>query len=272
MRPLRFAALALLAGLAALPAHGQALLDVGPGLRPVEPQPAPPRFGLTLGAIGTVAPVYDGSDSYRFSAFPAIDLRYRDIAFLSARDGLGLNLVRADWITAGPVLRYRFGRDADDNRALRGMGDVGGTAELGVMATLRAGPMQLRLEAAQGINGEGHRGFQARADLTYAQPIGQRLLVSVGPMISYGDSQFNQTYFGVTRDQAVRSGYREYNPGGGIRDVGLGASAIYRLGGGFALTGIAEVRRLLWDVADSPIVRDETQGFLGLGISWRGAL
>lgn len=272
MRPLRFAAIPLLAGLAAVPAHGQGLLDVGPGLRPAETPAEAPRFSLTLGVLGTVAPVYDGSDSYRFAAFPAIDLRYRDIAFASARDGLGLNLIRADWITAGPVVRYRFGRDADENRALRGLGDVGGTVEVGVLANIGTGPLRLRLEAAQGVNGDGHRGLQARADLTYAQPLGRRMLVSFGPSVSYGDSQFNQTYFGITRDQAARSGYAEYRPGAGIRDVGFGGSAVYRLGGGFALTAVAEVRRLLWDVADSPIVRDETQGFLGLGVSWRGAL
>lgn len=267
----RLACVAAVLGLVATPpVLGQALLDVAPAAG--QPRPPQQTWTLTLGVLGAVAPVYEGSDSYRAFPAPVFDLRYRDLAFASVRDGIGLNLVRREWLTLGPVVRFRPGRDQDDNRALRGLGDVGPTVEAGVLATLGDGPVKLRLEAAQGVNGGGHRGFQARADLTYARPITERLILSGGPSITFADRTFTQSYFGITPDQAARSGYRAYDAEGGFKDVGFGLNATYRLGRGFALIAIAEVKQLIGDAADSPIVRDETQGFFGLGLTWRGGL
>jgi outer membrane scaffolding protein for murein synthesis (MipA/OmpV family) len=256
--------------LASVPAHTQGLLDIGPGAI-LSPGPDP-RWTFALGALGAIRPDYEGSSDYGFSAFPVVDIRYGELFFASVRDGIGVNVIRTDWIKLAPVVRYRFGRDQDDNDALRGLGDVNGTVEGGLLATIGPGPVQLRLEGVQGLNGDGHKGFFAQAAVTYGTAIGQRAFVSIGPSVTWTDSSFNRSYFGVTPDQSARSGYRVYDPGSGFKDVGLNVVGNYRLGSGFSLTAIAEVKQLLGDVADSPIVREETQGFLGLGISWRGSL
>jgi outer membrane scaffolding protein for murein synthesis (MipA/OmpV family) len=270
VRPWRAACLAALASLVALPVGAQQLLDVAPGAQ--TPGPPDQRFTFLIGALGVVRPAYEGSDAYLFSAFPVLDIRFRDIFFASVRDGIGVNVIRDEWLTLAPVLRYRFGRDQDDNRALFGMGDVNGTIEGGLLAAFGPGPLRLRLEVAQGLNGDGHRGFQARADLTYGTRIGERLFVAGGPSVVYADRQFHQSYFGVSPEQSARSGYAPFSAKAGFKDIGFGVNGSYRLWGGFALTGVAEVKQLLGDAADSPIVRDETQGFFGLGITWRGGL
>jgi outer membrane scaffolding protein for murein synthesis (MipA/OmpV family) len=271
MQSRHLAAALLAATLAAPDARAQLLLDRGAGVEAALP-PRTSDWTLTLGALGAVAPAYEGSDAYLFRALPVIDLRFRDLAFASVRDGIGVNVVRNEWLTLAPVVRYRFGRDQDDNRALFGLGDVDGTVEVGALANLTYMGFNLRLDAVQGVNGGGHEGFFARADLTYAVRPTPRLLLAAGPSATFTDSSFNQSYFGVTPEQARRSGYRVYSPAGGIKDVGVGANATYALGGGFALSAVAEVKQLLGDVADSQIVKDETQGFIGIGISWRGGL
>lgn len=265
----RTASLALVAGLALAP-HGagaQGLLDVAPGAALPE---AAPRWALVLGAVGAVVPAYEGSDSYGFTAFPVIDLRYSDLFYASVRDGIGVNIVREDWLKLGPVIRFRPGRDQDANRALYGLGDVNSTVEGGLLATVGPGPVRLRLEAAQSLNGDGHKGFQSRADLTYATRLGSSILLAGGPSVTFADRAYTRTYFGISQEQATRSGYSTYDAKAGFKDVGFGLTASYILGGGFALTGVAEVKRLIGDAGDSPIVRDETQGFIGLGINWRG--
>jgi outer membrane scaffolding protein for murein synthesis (MipA/OmpV family) len=264
----RFAGAVLAAALAAWPATAQQLLDVAPGLD--APQRPTTRWTVTIGALGAVRPAYEGSDAYVGSAFPVFDLRYRDIAFASVRDGIGVNILREDWVTLAPVLRYRVGRDQDDNRALYGMGDIEGTFEAGVLAVFGTGPVRLRLEAAQGLNGGGSEGLQARADLTYGASLGSRLFVAGGPNVTYGDRSFNQTYFGVSPQQSARSGYPQFAAGAGFNSVGLSATANYRLWRGFSLTATGEVKQLLYDTADSPIVREQTQAFFGLALAWRG--
>jgi outer membrane scaffolding protein for murein synthesis (MipA/OmpV family) len=270
IRPLALAALSSLVALAPAAPRAQGLLDIGPGAI-LNPGPDP-RWTLTLGALGALRPDYEGSSDYGFGAFPIIDLRYGELFFASVRDGIGINVIRTDWLQLAPVVRYRFGRDQDDNDALRGLGDVDGTVEVGLLATIGPGPWRLRLEGVQGVNGGGHGGFFARADLSYGTRVTERLFVSAGPSVTWTDGDFTQTYFGITPEQSRRSGYRVYGAGAGFKDVGVGLTANYSLGSGFSLTGIAEVKQLLGDAADSPIVREETQGFLGLGISWRGSL
>jgi outer membrane scaffolding protein for murein synthesis (MipA/OmpV family) len=267
---LRVLAIVGLASLAAPPATAQQLLDVAPGA--ATEGPAGQRWTFTIGAIGAIRPAYEGSDAYLFSPLPVVDIRYRDIFFASARDGIGVNVIRTEWLKLAPVLRYRFGRDQDDNRALFGMGDVSGTIEGGVLATFGPGPLRLRLEAAQGLNGDGHQGFQARADLTYGTRLGERIFVAGGPSVTYADRQFHQSYFGVSPEQSARSGYAPFSAEAGFKDIGFSVNGSYRLWGSFTLTAVAELKQLLGDAADSPIVRDETQAFFGLGITWRGGL
>jgi outer membrane scaffolding protein for murein synthesis (MipA/OmpV family) len=264
----RFAAAMLAAAFAAGPAAAQQLLDVAPGLD--APERPTTRWTVTIGALGAVRPAYEGSDAYVGSAVPVFDLRYRDIFFASVRDGIGVNVLREDWVTLAPVLRYRFGRDQDANRALYGMGDIDGTFEAGILATFGTGPLRLRLEAAQGLNGGGSEGFQTRADLTYGTVLGPRLFVAGGPNMTYGDRSFNQTYFGVSPQQSVRSGYQQFSAAAGLNSVGLSATANYRLWRGFSLTATGEVKQLLYDAADSPITREQTQAFFGLALAWRG--
>jgi outer membrane scaffolding protein for murein synthesis (MipA/OmpV family) len=269
--PARFAGVLLAALVASIPVKGQTLLDVGPGTGSAAGATSPAgNWTLTLGALGIVRPAYEGSDAYLFGAAPIFDLRFRDLAFASVRDGIGINVVREDWLKLAPVIRYRCGRDQDDNRALQGLGDVNGTIEGGVLATVGPGPVQLRLEAVQGLNGDGHKGFLARADLTYGMPVGRDIFVAGGPSVTYADRRFSQTYFGIDADQARRSGYRVYDANAGFKDIGFGVNANWRFWRSFSVVGVAEVKQLLGDVADSPIVKDETQGFVGLGITWRG--
>lgn len=252
----------------ALPAASQALLERGETVA----VPTPPAWALTVGALGGLRPDYQGSDDYTGFGAPLVDLRYRDLFFLSTRDGIGLSVFRGGGFAAGPLLRYRFGRDQDDNDALRGLGDIGGTVEGGAFLRWQDGGWVVNVNAAQGLNGGGHRGFSAYASVGYGGRLADRWSYSVGPNITWADSQFLQTWFGVTPDQAVRSGYRPYSPGSGVKDVGLSGTLTWRFADRAAAVALVEVSRLLDGAADSPIVDQRgsaTQAFLGLGLSYR---
>lgn len=262
------AAAAGLALLAAAPAFSQALLERGETIG----VPTPPAWALTLGALGGIRPDYQGSDDYTGFGAPLVDLRYRDIFFLSSRDGIGVSVFRSNGFAVGPLLRYRFGRDQDDNDALKGLGDVGGTVEGGAFVRWQNGGWVVNVNAAQGLNGGGNRGFSAYASVGYGGRFAERWSYSVGPNVTWADSQFMQAYFGVTPDQAVTSGYRPYSPGSGVKDVGLAGTLTWRFAERAAATALVEVSQLLDGAADSPIVDQKgsaTQAFFGLGLSYR---
>lgn len=264
-------AAALFIGAAALlsaPAFSQALLERGETV----PQRVVPDWSLTLGALGGIRPDYEGSDNYSFLGAPLVELRYRDRFFLSSRDGLGVTAVKIGGFTAGPVLRYRFGRDQDDNDALRGMGDVGGTVEGGGFLRWQEGGWVVVVNAAQGLNGGGHRGATVFASLGYGGRLSERWLFSLGPSITWASENYMQSFFGITPTQGARAGYAPYSPNAGVKDVGFGGTLTWRVTDQAAVTAIAEVKELLNDAADSPLVEragNSTQAFVGLALSYR---
>ncbi len=268
MRSLRSVATCLGLLCFASPLAAQELIDRGDTIA----VPTPPAWSLTLGALGAANPDYEGSNDYGFLGAPLIDLRYRDLFFLSSRDGLGVSVIRVGGFSAGPLLRYRFGRDQDDNDALRGLGDVGGTVEGGLFARYQAGPWVALVNAAQGLNGGGHRGATVHASLGYGGRLAEDWRFSLGPSVTWASGNYMQTYFGIDQQQSANSGYAVYDADAGFKDVGFGGTVSWRFWRTAAVTAIAEVKQLLGDAADSPIVDQAgsaTQAFVGLAVSYR---
>lgn len=257
--------------LPAVPAAAQPVLERGETV-PLPQRPAT-AWSLSVGALAGLRPDYEGSDNYSFLGAPLVELRYGgDRFFVSTRDGVGATLVKIGGFTAGPVLRYRFGRDQDDNDALRGMGDVGGTVEGGAFLRFQEGGWVVVVNAAQGLNGGGHRGATVFASLGYGGRLAPRWLFSLGPSVTWASDNYMQSFFGVTPTQGARAGYAPYSPGAGVKDVGFGSTLTWLATDQIALTAIAEVKELLNDAADSPLVEragNSTQGFFGLALSYR---
>lgn len=259
MRRVLAATLLACAALVAAGAHAQSTKDAD-------------QFHLTIGGGAIYQPTYLGSDNYDADPLPLFDLRYADRAFLSTRDGAGLNLVEpgSNW-RAGPVIKYRMARDQDDDSALRGMGDVDAAGEAGGYVHYDLRPFTIGTEIRQGFG--GHDAVIGDAFINWSTKLSDSLLLTVGPKVTMASRDFTQTYFGVTPLQASRTGYRAYNPEGMYMSYGLGASLRYQLTESLSLGGFAGVDRIAGDAADSPLVDQAgspTQARLGLtlGIGW----
>ncbi|WP_300295445.1 MipA/OmpV family protein [Ferrovibrio sp.] len=226
---------------------------------------------LTIGAGAMLAPSYLGSDDYDIDALPLFDLRYADRVFLSTRDGLGANLLSSSRWRAGPVIKYRFGRDQDDDDALRGLGDVDPAGEAGGFVHYDLRPFKLGAEIRQGFG--GHEAVIGDMFVTWSTRLTDSLMLTAGPRATVASKDFTQTYFGIDAGQAARSGYRPYDPDGAYVSYGLGATLTYKLTDQLSLGGFAGIDRIAGDAADSPIVDQAgsaTQARLGLtlGYSW----
>lgn len=224
---------------------------------------------LTLGAGTMMAPSYLGSDDYDVSALPLLDLRYADRVFLSTRDGLGANLLRDGNLSAGPVLKYRFGRDQDDDDALRGLGDVDPAGEAGAFVKYSVAKLSMGAELRQGFGGHeaviGEFWLNRRFDLT------EKLDFNIGPKLTLASGDFTETYFGIDASQAARSGYRRYDADGMFVSYGLNAALGYKLTRQVRLGAFAGIEQIGGDAADSPIVDQAgsaTQARFGLTLSY----
>lgn len=229
-------------------------------------------WSVTIGAGGLYSPDYEGSDDYEFRGLPFLAVTYQDWVSLSVPEGLKVALLNDNGFKAGLLAGYRFDREASDNAALAGWGDVDGAVELGAFAEYRHGPFRVELDVRHDLS-DAHDGTIAKLAARYSARIGFAML-SVGPQVTWADDNYTQTYFGVTPAQSALAVLPTpvYAAEGGLKDYGLSATIIVPIDEQWSVTGLASVSQLTGDAADSPIVAlrgSETQFMAGLFVGYR---
>lgn len=246
--------------------------SAGVGLRSMFEDPLP-TWETSFGVATEVQPRYPGSSQYHIVPGVTFDVRYKDIAFLSTGEGLGVNLLHGKTYRAGVALGYDLGRDQDDGRHLHGMGNIPAAAEPKLFAEYTIFPVVLRADIRRGIG--GNNGWVG--DVSAYMPVygdehlfgSQKLFVFAGPTATFTDSTYQRRYYGVTALQAQRSGYRPYTPGSGFENAGFGMSAVWFWSDHWFGTADGSVRRLLGDAADSPLTASKVQLGLTLSVSYQ---
>ncbi len=235
-------------------------------------EPQTPRWQVDAGLAAEPRPLYEGSERYRALAGPVLDIRYKDVAFLSAGEGLGFNFLHGENFRAGVAIGYDLGRIAhDDLDHLKGLGDVGASATVklyGSYVISKSFPLVLRADIRQytgGANG-------LAGDLEAYLPLpgsSERLVMFAGPSLTLADRQHLQTLFGVSPEQSLASGYATYSAHSGVESAGFGFSAIRMIGIHWLIIGNVAADRLLGSAADSPITQSRLQAVAVLGFAYR---
>lgn len=231
---------------------------------PTAPATAQEGWGISadIGLGAEVEPDWLGAEDMETS--PWLIFRNFDVTppgEAAATDGSSQGL------SVGPSFKWRGGRDEDDGEALAGLGDIDGTAELGVRARYTQGPVSGYVTLRKGFG--GHDGWAGQVGAKYRIAPTERLTLWPGIEGQFGDRDFTRTYFGVSDTQAARSGYAAYDPDGGFYAAALTLEARYALTPSLALVGEAEYGKLVGDAADAPFIEDDTQTALRLGIVHR---
>lgn len=236
-------------------------------------QPPERDWTFTIGAAGFYAPEFLGSKDYEFVPVPDLKVEYKDRFFASMFEGVGYNIVNSEGWRIGPIAKYAFGRDESDHIALRGLGDVDDTIELGGYAEYSFDPFSVKLELRQGLG--GHEGLVGEAGLSYSDSIeafGLPIVFSVGPRATFANDDYNNAFFGVTAAQSARTGFAQYKAESGLVSYGIGGFMMMPISDSIAASAFAGYDRLGGEAADSPLVRQrgsENQFILGLGLSYQ---
>lgn len=257
-----------------------------PGPGPMGPHKPEGDWKFTVG-VGTVyTPAFTGSKDYQALAFPDLKVEYKDRFFASLFEGVGYNVVNNDSWRAGPIMKFDFGRTEDDDnpfriagdktKALKGLGDVDASVELGGFVEYSFGPFSTSLELRQGIG--GHEGLIGETDFNYkgfAGLFGKSVMYSFGPKLTFADSNYNEAYFGITQAQSAKSGLAQYSAGSGLVSYGVSAFAMMPVSDSVSLGVFGGYDRLASEVADSPLVKergDENQFTGGLRLTYEFGL
>jgi MipA family protein len=222
---------------------------------------------ISLGAGGIVAPEYPGAKSYKVSPVPAVDITYANTIFLNSRNGLGAYVLNNGRYTLGGSLFFRGGRDEDDDDRLRGLGDIDTAAQVRIFGSVPIGPVDLGAVLARDLGGSD--GITADVTLSSTFRIGDRIRLTPGGFVTYGDDDYMQTWFGITSDQSARSRFARYDAEGGIKSVGAFVRGSYQLTDHWSIASSLRFEYLTGDAADSPIVERRAQPSFALTISYR---
>jgi outer membrane scaffolding protein for murein synthesis (MipA/OmpV family) len=229
---------------------------------------------ISLGAGAMVGPAYEGSDEFKFTPVPIIDVNglFNDRVFLSTQRGIGVNALKSGPFTAGFSVNYSLGRDSDDADRLDGMSTIDGAAALSGFFKYDLKPFSFDATVTNRFGDDN--GITVKLGAQYAYSPHRDWRFSAGPSLTWADGNYTDSFFGISSSEAARATARgnaltAYNPGAGFKDVGFTVSASYQISEGWSLRSMAGVSVLLGDAADSPLVEREIQPRFMLGLAYR---
>lgn len=236
---------------------------------------AAPETGdsMTLGAGIAYAPEYAGAKKSRVVPLPYFERTFSNGAFISTMRGLGYQTEVAN-VGLSAALSYGGAR-ADHKRnafdgsdALKGMGDISGSAQVALSASYQVGTVGLSLGTTQNL---AHREHGATYSLGASMPVYTTASDQVGMSVStqYADKKHMQTYFGVTAVQSAASGYKAYTAKGGFANVTAGVNWNHVLDKNWSVHTMLGVSHLTGDAADSPLTKRKTTPMLMTGIGYK---
>jgi len=238
---------------------------------------AEPAEGISavVGAGPFFHPANEGAKNFKVAPFPLVDIRglFDDRVFISTLRGIGVNIIDAGPFRAGVAVSYAGGRNSSDSPRLKGLSDVSGGPVASGFMTYSIKPVAFEIKAQNIFGPNPGMTVTAGATASFSPIEGMRL--SFGPEVTWADSRYDKTYFGVTpyeASQAAADGnpLRPYSPGSGIKDVGFSATALYRLTDHWGLAAHVGLTELVGSAAkDSPLTQRSFQPSIAFGATYK---
>jgi len=235
-------------------------------------EPNLPDWRFVLGAAVSSEPRYDGARPYRISPGPVIVVLYKDIAFASVGEGLGVNILRGDKYRAGISIGYDLGRPmSDDYTHLHGLGDITPAPVVkafGSYVVSKKFPLVLRMDVRRIVGGAGG----LLGDLEAFMPLpgsSKTFVMFAGPSFTFSNGQYMRKVFGVSAAQAAASEYPIYEAHGGAMAAGLGFSATKFVTPHWLINTDMAWNRLRGSASESPITQSPIQGVIEFSTEFR---
>lgn len=228
---------------------------------------APAGWGVSLGAGLAEVPRYPGSSQRRARLVPLISLNYGGRFFIGPL-GIGVVAIRCHGFRAGPVVGFERGRSESDDPHLAGLGDISSGATAGLFAAYARGPLEVSATARQAIS-HSTNGLSGLLQVNVRHVFAAaRTLVTLGPDLEFGNSDFQRTWFGISPLQSAASGLPLYAPGAGVNRIGVHAALTYRASTHVLWRVFGRISDLTGDAAQSPVIERRTQVVVGAGIAY----
>jgi len=231
--------------------------------------------------LGVVSrPQYEGAHKNQTRALPVLQVQWSNGVFISGMSA-GMHLSDRPTLEYGPLLNVHPNRDEGGSGneigttaavfpaasplmrltsvRLSGMHEIRTRVEGGAFLNVYLAP-EWRLTSSV-LLGAGNERDGARLELgmqRLALQVAPHHAVSLSAAATLVNGAYNRAYFGVSEIESWSSGNSAYRPGGGLKDVRVGARWNWALSPSWLLTTQLQAVRLTGDVRHSPLVERPT--------------
>ncbi|MGT2453103.1 MipA/OmpV family protein [Cupriavidus basilensis] len=225
---------------------------------PVSTATTTSNWKISAGPGIYVAPKFPGARDSLIYPIIYQDIDYKGRFFSRGFDFLGIYAVNNDIWQVGADFQFdpTWRKSKDDSR-LNGLGDVNMTVRARAFAQAQVSFVTFSADVAQDIAGQG-QGLIANGDILFSLPAG-KWLFTLGPGLTWTNSKYMQTFFGVTADQSARSGLPTHAVGAGLREWHANGIVSYEISRNWSALGSVTFARLQGDAASSPITERRQQ-------------
>lgn len=231
------------------------------------------HFSAGMGVISQ--PRYPGSSETRVGALPTFSAshgRWQIGATPGAGAPLGVNytlMQDGPWrLGVGVGTGLGNPRNAKDTSNFSKLGTIEQTTLGSLSGSYTEGALAANASIVSDVGGNG-QGTRAMLDVMYRTRPTDRLSLSVGPGLTWMDSRYASTYYGVSDTQSANTGYAAYQAGAGVSALRLSAGADYQLTRDWSLSAKLGLTQLQGDAASSPTVDKKNQTSYGLFANYR---
>ncbi|MFN3789920.1 MipA/OmpV family protein [Massilia sp.] len=229
-----------------------------------------------LGVVS--APRYEGADSRKLRALPVLQVQWSNGIFISGMSA-GMHLSASPVVEYGPLIaihprRTESGTGAgvggvdafstllpSTERAMKsaspldGMEEIKARPEAGAFFNVYLAPQWRLTGSVLAGAGNGRNGVRGEFGIQrLAMQLAPHHTLSLTAGVGLANRAYQQSYFGVSADQALSSGNRIHRPDGGLKDVRIGARWNWALSPSWMLTSSVQGTRLMGDARRSPLV------------------
>ncbi|HRD97413.1 MAG TPA: MipA/OmpV family protein [Rubrivivax sp.] len=255
-------------------------LDEPPAAAAPAPTPTSVSWEGAIGLSAQYRPEYAGAQHRVLKVTPALFLRYGRFTITNASGfvtrraddvvrGLGVDLLARDRLSVKLSLRYDRGRAEDTSNSLSGMGDIPATVRARLVANWRLdGPWRAGLSWSLDALGRGG-GNLGDISFGWEQRVTPATQLAASLSLALAGDRYMQTYYGVSQEQAARTGRPVYEARAGWRDVTGSVSLRHDLGPEWTLLVGLSASRQLGPAADSPLTTQRNGWSASLAAAWR---
>lgn len=177
----------------------------------------PQRNTYAVCGIVSSSPVFQGTSHREMAVLPNFEARWTNGWFASVIYGVGYNAALDD-SEYGVRLMVDLGRDANLTQNISGLGTIRPSLNPAVFANWAIEPWLKLMSGARtgmGVDGRGTTvDLGARIGLYLADNQLSGLALSVETQ--WANQAYNQSFFGITHDQSLRTDHPEFRPDAGL--------------------------------------------------------